>query len=198
MCSKRCVSVDRKWQCKAVRSTIGAYRYDFIGCRRRKCPRWCQLANCFLRAKRYARADRSFSSSVNTTLTPLNFQPRWRWGRWRGSSSSLSQRYRDIVPASHKFVRKSNCQDRFKLRRERRQTILKDRNWRWVRRRDPEYDGTFPSVKRESPRVSATRLPRNVEVFVENAKKSEGISVYPSLSVFWRLVDVNADQRVRS
>lgn len=78
MYGKCCLSIDRDdWQCKAVRSRL-------LWFYRAPVPRRWQLANCFPRAKRYAYEDRSFSSSVDSTLTPLNFQPRWKTGTRSG------------------------------------------------------------------------------------------------------------------
>lgn len=172
--------------------------------------RW-QLANCFPRAKRYARA--------RIVLFHLRSTPLWHhWifncsgdgGCEQGTSSSLSQRHLGypLLAASRTSLSAS-------------QTVRID--WNFTASVARQFsrmridDGTSPwsriwrdvplkSVKRVglSPEsLGRARLPRNVEVF-ENAKRldfsSDWVSVYLTLPVSQsrRLADVSADHRVKS
>jgi len=109
-------------------SAIDANRYDFIG-RQRRCPAGDNLQIAF--PERNDTCARIVLFHLWSTLLWRRWIFNHDGGAWASGFFLVSPKATGISSPtrriSHKFVRKSNCQDRLKLR----QTILKDGNWRW-------------------------------------------------------------------
>jgi len=120
-----------------------------------------------------ARTDGSFSSSLDITLTPSRIL--------RHAGASLeAPGYRALLTfftlslprRRSKFVRESNCQDRLKLCRERRQTILKDENRRRCVAVIPNMTGrSCPSPSSRSSSCSPDRSARESSRAEKKRKK---------------------------